>query len=76
VGGSQQGTLTRNAGATKEAEVDALTNLLVQSMDGNGDSDVYGMYTLNSKALTFYLCNPPRIKLSSLFTRISDMLSH
>lgn len=27
----------------KEAEVDALTDLLVQSMDGSADSDVYGM---------------------------------
>ncbi|KAK3915013.1 Lipoma-preferred partner-like protein [Frankliniella fusca] len=47
--GSQQGTLQRgghgSAHNEKEAEVDALTDLLVQSMDGSTDSDVYGICT-------------------------------
>lgn len=48
-GGSQQSTLTRGGHASvhneKEAEVDALTDLLVQSMDGSTDSDIYGICT-------------------------------
>lgn len=32
----------------KEAEVDALTDLLVQSMHGSSDSDIYGEYFCNS----------------------------
>jgi hypothetical protein len=31
----------------KEAEVDALTDLLVQSMDGSADSDIYGMLRMS-----------------------------
>ncbi|KAK7867242.1 hypothetical protein R5R35_000234 [Gryllus longicercus] len=31
-----------SSGMGKEAEVDALTDLLVQSMDGSGDSEIYG----------------------------------
>lgn len=31
----------------KESEVDILTNLLVQSMDGNQDTDSYGMSNVN-----------------------------
>lgn len=34
---------TQPPGGGKEAEVDALTDLLVQSMDGSADSDIYGM---------------------------------
>lgn len=47
--GSQQGTLQRgghtSAHNEKEAEVDALTDLLVQSMDGSTDSDIYGQFS-------------------------------
>ena len=42
-----QTKLSANAQAPsggKEAEVDALTDLLVQSMDGSADSDIYGEY--------------------------------
>lgn len=43
-GGSATGTLTRMPNH-KEAEVDVLTDLLVQSMDGSADSDTYGIIT-------------------------------
>jgi hypothetical protein len=45
VSGSQNKTSPGNTqppSRGKEAEVDALTDLLVQSMDGSADSDVYG----------------------------------
>lgn len=42
-GGSVTGTLTRMPNH-KEAEVDVLTDLLVQSMDGSSDSDTYGNF--------------------------------
>jgi hypothetical protein len=45
VSGSQNKSSSGNAQPSsggKEAEVDALTDLLVQSMDGSADSDIYG----------------------------------
>lgn len=45
VSGSQNKSSTGNTqpqSGGKEAEVDALTDLLVQSMDGSADSDIYG----------------------------------
>lgn len=34
---------TENKGNNKEAEVDALTNLLLQNMESTSDPDFYGM---------------------------------
>ncbi|XP_063218940.1 lipoma-preferred partner homolog [Bacillus rossius redtenbacheri] len=48
VSGSQSkesSTATPTPPVGKEAEVDALTDLLVQSMDGSSDSDIYGICT-------------------------------
>lgn len=48
VSGSQNKTSSGNTqppSRGKEAEVDALTDLLVQSMDGSADSDIYGVCT-------------------------------
>ena len=45
-GQTAQGQVPTSSGGSsvKEAEVDALTDLLVQSLDTGADSDLYGIY--------------------------------
>jgi hypothetical protein len=53
---SSSGSIQPPSGG-KEAEVDALTDLLVQSMDGSADSDIYGMLRMSMTVSVSRCCD-------------------